>query len=103
MTPELQDMYTEGSRLDNRVGIKVHYDKIDLNISLKLPDNCSIFQTEAKVIRQTEDYMFTIDCLLLGLNTYIIGHFNTSVRIIDLVSHITYVVCVNFVHKWRDI
>ena len=24
------------------------------------------------------------------------------VRIIDLVSHITYVVCVNFIHKWRD-
>ena len=29
-------------------------------------------------------------------NTYIIGHDNPSVRIIDLVSHTTYVVCVNF-------
>ena len=33
--------------------------------------------------------------------TYIIGHYNPSVRIIDLVSHITYVVCVHFIHKLR--
>ena len=32
-----------------------------------------------------------------------IGHYNLSVRIIDLVSHTTYVVCVNFIHKWRDL
>ena len=28
---------------------------------------------------------------------YIIGHYNPSVRIIDLVSHTTYIVCVNFI------
>ena len=37
------------------------------------------------------------------LHTYIIGHYNPSVSIIDLVSHTTYVVCVNFIHKWRDL
>ena len=26
-----------------------------------------------------------------------------SVRIIDLVSHAAYVVCANFIHKWRDL
>ena len=31
--------------------------------------------------------------------TYIIGHYNPSVRIIDLVSHTTYVVCVIFILK----
>ena len=36
-------------------------------------------------------------------HTYIIGHYNPSVRIIYLVSHTTYVVCVNFIHKWRDL
>ena len=35
--------------------------------------------------------------------TYISGHYNPSVSIIDLVSHTTYVVCVNFIHKWRDL
>ena len=33
--------------------------------------------------------------------TYIIGHYNPSVRIIDQVSHTTYVVCITFIHKWR--
>ena len=37
------------------------------------------------------------------IHTYIIGHCNPSVRIIDLVSYTTYVVCVNFIHKWRDL
>ena len=35
--------------------------------------------------------------------TYIICHCNPSIRIIDLVSHTTYVVCVNFIHMWRDL
>ena len=38
-------------------------------------------------------------CLLSGfIHTYIIGRYNLSVRIIDLVSHTTYVVCVNFLY-----
>ena len=35
--------------------------------------------------------------------TYLIGHYNPSVRIVNLISHTTYVVCVNFIHKWRDL
>ena len=35
--------------------------------------------------------------------TYIIARYNSSARIIDLASHTTYVVCVNFIHKWRDL
>ena len=37
------------------------------------------------------------------LHTYIIGYYNPSVRIIDLVFHITYVVGVNLIHMWRDL
>ena len=40
---------------------------------------------------------------LVRKRTYIIGHYNPSVRIIDLVSHTTSVVCVNFIHEWRDL
>ena len=36
-------------------------------------------------------------------DAYIIGHYYPSVRIIDLVSHTSDVVCVNFIHKWRDL
>ena len=35
--------------------------------------------------------------------SHIIGYYKPSVRIIDVVSHTTYVVCVNFIHKWRDL
>ena len=35
--------------------------------------------------------------------TYMIGNYNLSVRIIDRVSQTIYVVCVNFIHKWRDL
>ena len=35
-------------------------------------------------------------------NIYIIGHYIPSVSIMDLVSHTTYVVCVNFIQKWRE-
>ena len=39
-----------------------------------------------------------------NIHTYIIGHYNSSVWIIDLVSHLAYVVCVNFfIHKWQDL
>ena len=33
----------------------------------------------------------------------IIDHYNPSVWIIDLVTHTTYLVCVNFIHKWRNL
>ena len=36
----------------------------------------------------------------IHIHTYVIGHYNPSVRIIDLVS---LDVCVNFIHKWRDV
>ena len=42
-------------------------------------------------------------CHYKSIHTNIIGHDNPTVRIIDLVSHTTYVVCVNFIHKWRDL
>ena len=35
------------------------------------------------------------------MHTYIIGHYNPSVGVINLVFHTTYVVCVNFIYKWR--
>ena len=35
--------------------------------------------------------------LYMYIHTYIIEHYNPSVRIIDLVFHTTYVVCVNFI------
>ena len=36
-------------------------------------------------------------------NKYIYGHYNLLASIIDLVSHTTHVVYINFLHKWRDL
>ena len=40
---------------------------------------------------------------LTYIHTYIIDHYNPAVRIIHLVPHTTYVGCVNFIHKWRNL
>ena len=49
-------------------------------------------------------YVYTIVLKTIHfIHTYIIGHYNPSVRIIDIVSHSTYVVCVHFIYKWRDL
>ena len=37
------------------------------------------------------------------MHTYIYNSSLQPVRIIDLVSHTTYVMCVNFIHKWREL
>ena len=37
------------------------------------------------------------------MHTNITGHYNPSNKIIDLVSHTTNVVCVNFTHKCRNL
>ena len=37
------------------------------------------------------------------IHTYKIGLYNHSVRTIDLVSYTTYVTCVNFIQKWRNL
>ena len=34
---------------------------------------------------------------------YTICHYKPSVKIMDLVCHITYIACVNFLHKWQNI
>ena len=63
---------------------------------LKLSTNNTTWNTKRKQIKK-------IFLRFYLLHTYIIGHYNLSVRIIDLDPHITHVVCVNFIHKWWDI
>ena len=38
---------------------------------------------------------------LQEVHTYIIDDYSPSIRIIDLVSHTSYVVCPDFIYKWR--
>ena len=47
---EVLNIYTDSSKLDNEVGSGVYSGKLDLNISLPLPDYCSLFQAEVMAI-----------------------------------------------------
>ena len=55
-------------------------------------DICILYSYKGKIVLKTFGERDT--------HIYVIGHYNPSVRIIDLVSHTTYV---NFMHKWRDL
>ena len=57
-------------------------------------------QVKYGVFRHLVQYNFSI---FSALHAYIIDHYNLSVRIIGLAPHTTNVVCVNFIHKWRDL
>ena len=59
----------------------------------------TVNDTKTKYMLSTSRYVLRINSRII----YIIGHYNPSVGIIDIVSHTTYVVCVNFMHKWRDL
>ena len=48
--PDLLDIYTDGSKLDNRVGNGDYSGKLDLNISLLLSNYYCVFQVEVIVI-----------------------------------------------------
>ena len=72
----------------------------NLTLHIKGPPNTFFLEN---ALKKTTEYflkfIFLFESTILPVNTYIIGHFNPSVRIIDLVSHATYVVCVNFIHE----
>ena len=71
---------------------------IETNLSKKL------HKILCKKLNQVPRNIFCLNFFFIfKLHTYIIGHYNPSVRIIELVSHTTYVVCVNFTHNWQDL
>ena len=54
---------------------------------------------QGSVLSLTLYAIYISDLKLLKDHTYIIGHYNASVRVINLASHTTYVVSVNFIHR----
>ena len=69
------------------------------NTILKFPSdigNIKKISSNTMLFEQNNKYILTVS---IDLHTYIIGHYNLLARITDLVSHTTYVVCVNFYTK----
>ena len=78
----------------------------NITVLNNLPTICQAFfafHSERKWYNFSKSNLNPRGWLSETLHTYIIGHFNPSVRIIDLVSHTTNVVCANFIHKWWDL
>ena len=68
---------------------------------------CDRLIEDAYFGKKKSSFQMKLILILACRYTYIIihsiYHYNPSVRIIDLVSHTTYVLCVNFIHMWRDL
>ena len=47
--------------------------------------------------------LFMAFSFTLRVHAYIIRHYNPSIRIIDLVSHTTYLARVNFIREWQNL
>ena len=47
-------------------------------------------------------FLWKFVCISI-IHTYESGYYNPLVRIIELVSYTTQVVCINFIHKWWDL
>ena len=48
-------------------------------------------------------YKLPVSFFLVTRSQYAMSEFGIYVRIIDLVSHISHVVCFNFIREWRDL
>lgn len=49
--------FTDGSKYEDRVGYGVHSPDLDLNISYRLPDHCSVFQAEITAILEVAELL----------------------------------------------
>ena len=45
-------IYTDGSKIDDRVGLGVHSQELHINISKRLPNFCSVLQAEVRAIHE---------------------------------------------------
>ena len=72
---------------------------LDYYLWVVIKDKCYADKPETIDILKASILEAIGEIQLHTIDTYIIGHYNPSVRIFNLVSHTTYVVCVNFMHE----
>ena len=72
--------------------------KLSVNHNTNMHDAYIILPEPSIMLKQLQDCLESY-----YIHTYKFGHYNPTVRIINLVFYTAYVVCVNFIHKWRDL
>ena len=77
-------IYTDGSKLDLRVGCGIYSKDLNLSISYRLPDQCSVFQAEVKAIHCTAKWL--LDHEIFGENIYIFSDSQAAIKSLAGVS-----------------
>ena len=54
---EAMQFFTDGSKLDGRVEAVVFCDKLNVNISVRIPDYCSVYQAEVVAIKEVLSWL----------------------------------------------
>ena len=49
--------YTDGSKLNGKVGYGLYYKELDVNLAGRLPDTCSVYQAEILTIRDVAEWL----------------------------------------------
>ena len=91
------------------VHIGLHADCKQIYANTCVANINSFIDSINRELQKILDVLWPIDYVsAINLNTYIILSENnriflSSVKIIEPVSHTIYIVCVNFMHRWRDL
>ncbi|XP_043072259.1 uncharacterized protein LOC122322860 [Drosophila grimshawi] len=69
--PATITFFTDGSKLDNRVGGGVYSEQLNLQLSFSLPTHCSVFQAEVLAIKEALDCLDRLKVSPGYINIYI--------------------------------
>ena len=62
--------YTDGSKLDGKVGYELYCKELDVNLSRRLPDTCSVYQAEILANRDVAEWLRRNVVANTGVNIY---------------------------------
>ncbi|XP_043070264.1 uncharacterized protein LOC122322381 [Drosophila grimshawi] len=69
--PATITFFTDGSKLDNRVGGGVYSGQLNIQLSFSLPTHCSVFQAEILAIKEAIDCLERLKVSPSNINIYI--------------------------------
>ena len=62
------DIFTDGSKLDGKVGCGIFSEDVGLNESFRLPNYCSVFQAEVLALKHAADELIKMNALGKSIN-----------------------------------
>ena len=62
--------YTDGSKIDGKIGYGLYCKELDVNLARRLPDTCSVYQAEILAIRDVAEWLRRNVVTNTGVNIY---------------------------------